>query len=348
MAVIKRRKAKPMIWHKYTIHTTEEAEDAVSYMLYELGITSIEINDRKPVDPESNGGLFGDVVPEMPEDDHLAEISFYTYDREDGEDILVQNGVGMAAPDDREDSPELIAAVKNGLEEMRSYMDIGAGTVTERDTADEDWANNWKKHFHSFEVGDVLIAPTWESDPEKEEKAAVTLRIDPGEAFGTGAHETTKLAIQGIRKYIHAGDTVMDIGTGSGILGILALKSGAARVFGTDIDDNTLPAITENLKQNGIDGTRFQRVLGDIAADSHVQELAGDETYDLITANIIAEILEGITPVIPRFLKKGGVYITSGILTEREQMVTDAGERAGLHVLEVNRMGDWSSVIFRR
>ena len=149
MAVIKRRKAKPMIWHKYTIHTTEEAEDAVSYMLYELGITSIEINDRKPVDPESNGGLFGDVVPEMPEDDHLAEISFYTYDREDGEDILVQNGVGMAAPDDREDSPELIAAVKNGLEEMRSYMDIGAGTVTERDTADEDWANNWKKHFHS-------------------------------------------------------------------------------------------------------------------------------------------------------------------------------------------------------
>ena len=194
----------------------------------------------------------------------------------------------------------------------------------------------------------MLIEPTWESDPEKEEKAAVTLRIDPGEAFGTGAHETTKLAIQGIRKYIHAGDTVMDIGTGSGILGILALKSGAARVFGTDIDDNTLPAITENLKQNGIDGTRFQRVLGDIAADSHVQELAGDETYDLITANIIAEILEGITPVIPRFLKKGGVYITSGILTEREQMVTDAGERAGLHVLEVNRMGDWSSVIFRR
>lgn len=337
-----------MIWHKYTIHTTEEAEDAVSYMLYELGITSIEISDRKPVDPASNGGLFGDVVPDMPEDDHLAEISFYTYDKEDGEDILVQNGVGMAAPDDREDSPELIASVKQGLEEMRSYMDIGDGTVTEHDTADEDWANNWKKHFHSFEVGDVLIEPTWESDPEKEKEAAVTLRIDPGEAFGTGAHETTKLAIQGIRKYIRPGDNVMDIGTGSGILGILALKSGASHVFGTDIDDNTLPAITENLEQNGIDETRFQRVLGDIASDRHVQDLAGSGCYDLITANIIAEILEGITPVIPGLLKKGGIYITSGILTEREQMVTDAGKKAGLQVLEINRMGDWSSIIFKR
>lgn len=321
-----------MKWKKYTIHTTEEAEDLVSGLLAELGITSIEVNDKRPVTPEENGGYFGDVVPEMPEDDHLADISFYT--------------------DEDADDTSLLEKIENGLDEMRSYADVGDGTITEGSTDEEDWVNNWKQYFHSFFIDDIYIEPTWEEGSEEEDenraKASMVLKIDPGTAFGTGKHETTQLAIRALRKYVKPGCEFLDIGTGSGILGIVALKSGARHVFGTDLDDNTLPAIKDNLEKNKVTDAQFTRILGNIADDKATQDAVGYDKYDVVVANIIAEILADVTPAVPAAMKKGGIYITSGILNERENIVLEAGKKTGLTYVETNRMGDWSSIVFRK
>ena len=318
-----------MEWTKYTIHTKEEAEEAVISVLMNFGITGVEIEDKKPVTPEESGGLFGDVVPEMPEDDHKAAISFYLEDTENG------------------DNTGLIGQIREALREMRSFTDIGEADITESRTAEEDWINNWKQYFHSFMVDDILIEPTWEAGKEDTD-ASLVIHIDPGTAFGTGAHESTQLAIRGLRKYIKQGDRFLDVGTGSGILGIIALKSGAEYVFGTDLDENVLPAVRDNLAANGVPEDSFDIVLGNIADNEDVKRQAGYGCYDIAAANIIAEILVDITPAVSAHLKRGGVYITSGILTEKENLVLEAAKTAGFQVLEINRMGEWSGIVFRK
>ncbi|MBQ6376425.1 MAG: 50S ribosomal protein L11 methyltransferase [Lachnospiraceae bacterium] len=315
-----------MEWKKFTILTLAEAEDLVAGMLTEMGYTGFEIEDERPCSPEESGGLFGDVVPEFREDNHEARISFYT----DADAV----------------SGDVIKSVSEGLAALRAYADVGDGRIEETTTKEEDWINKWKEHFHAFRVDDVAITPTWEAEENSFPDAAMVLRIDPGTAFGTGAHESTRLAIRALRKYTKKGDMVLDIGTGSGILGIVALKSGASHVFGTDLDPNTLPAIEDNLRQNGISDADFERVLGNIADDSSVSDKAGYAAYDIVAANIIAEILREITPAVPRHIKPGGLYITSGILTEKEQIVIEAAEKAGFKVKEIDRMGEWSGIVF--
>ena len=303
-----------MEWKRFTIHTTEEAEEPVTALLAELGIEAVEVTDKRPFSAEESGGLYGDVVPEMPEDDHLAELSFYMEKDADCDSLLKE--------------------LRSRLEALRNTMDIGSGRIEESVTREEDWINNWKDYFHSFRVDDILIRPSWESDKTEAGDASMVLEIDPGTAFGTGAHESTQLAIRALRKYLKSGDSFLDIGTGSGILGIIALKSGASEVFGTDLDPNTLPAIEENLEANGLSDSNFVRVLG--------------KHYDVVAANIIAEILSEITPQVPAHLKEGGYYITSGILEGHEDIVIDAAEKAGLRVTEINRLGEWMSIVFRK
>ena len=362
-----------MKWKKYTIHTTSLAEDPISALLYDLGISGIEIEDKVPVTPEESGNMFGDVVPDMPEDDHLADISFYTELPETEDTVL------------------LLERVRTGLEEIRSFCEIGEGTITTSETEEEDWINNWKEYFHRFFVDDIEIIPSWEEE-QADPEASMVLHIDPGTAFGTGKHETTQLAIRGLRKRIaelleQRGNlseercdatedkcrdneeiTLLDIGTGSGILGIIALKSGADFVYGTDIDPVAFPALEDNLEKNDLDGSRFVRACADVITDAAARKAASDAAltrkehadreeikealkkahgvtgYDIVTANIIAEILVELTPYIPRFLKEGGVYITSGILREKEQLVRNAMEKAGLKVLGTEYQGDWCSV----
>ena len=317
-----------MEWKRFTIHTTEEAEEPVTALLAELGIEAVEVTDKRPFSAEESGGLYGDVVPEMPEDDHLAELSFYMEEDADCDSLLKE--------------------LRSRLEALRNTMDIGSGRIEESVTREEDWINNWKDYFHSFRVDDILIRPSWESDKTEAGDASMVLEIDPGTTFGTGAHESTQLAIRALRKYLKSGDSFLDIGTGSGILGIIALKSGASEVFGTDLDPNTLPAIEENLEANGLSDSHFVRVLGNIADDPAVQEAAGFAHYDVVAANIIAEILSDITPQVPAHLKEGGYYITSGILEGHEDIVIDAAEKAGLRVTEINRLGEWMSIVFRK
>ncbi|MBQ3407050.1 MAG: 50S ribosomal protein L11 methyltransferase [Lachnospiraceae bacterium] len=320
-----------MEWMKYTINTTEEAEDLVCSMLNDFGIMNVEIEDKAPVSPGENGGYFGDVVPDLGFDDHTAKVSFYQEIPEDDPEF---------------DEDEILRKVGRGLLDLQNMgVKIGSAQIDISTTAQEDWANNWKQYFHQFMVDDILIIPSWE-DVEPEQEASMVLRIDPGIAFGTGKHESTQLAIRGLRKYLKDGMRVLDIGTGSGILGIVALKSGAGYVLGTDLDVNTLEAIGENIEKNGVDPESFAYVIGNIQDDPAIQEYAGGD-YDIVVANIIAEILAGITPVVPNHLKKGGIYITSGILITHAQVVRDAMAAAGFTIIEENEMGEWESIVAR-
>ena len=352
------RKEHRMKWRKYTIHTTAEAEEPVCAMLSELGIEGIQIEDYMPVAPEDSGNMFGDVVPQMPENDHRARISFYIEVKEEenaapakAEDPEGNTDKSFSVPEENgipQEEAELLWKVQKKLEELKQFCDAGEGRITRSETEDKDWINRWKEYFHRFFVDDIEIIPSWEEE-EPDEGASMVLHIDPGTAFGTGKHETTQLAIRQLRKYVAEGDgkTVLDIGTGSGILGIVALKSGAASVYGTDIDPVAFPALEDNLQKNAIDNTSFQRVCANVITDESARKAAQEacpEGYDIVTANIIAEILTDLTPFIPAFLKEGGIYITSGILREKEPLIRDAMKKAKMKVLEVTYQGDWCSV----
>ena len=316
-----------MKWNCFTIKTKTEAEDIVISALADVGVEGVEIRDHQPLTEEDKAQMFVDIMPEGPEDDGTAYLSFYLEEDADKEEILKN--------------------VRNALEELRSFMDIGEGSIEESSTEDKDWINNWKEYFHQFYVDDILIVPSWE-EVKAEDKDKMILHIDPGTAFGTGMHETTQLVIRQLKKYVKEGDQILDVGTGSGILGIVALKLGAAHVTGTDLDPCAVPAVEENKEANEIADESFDMMIGNIIDDKAVQDQAGYEKYDIVTANILADVLVPLTPVIVHQMKKGAYYITSGILDEKESVVTDAVKAAGLQLVEVTRQGEWVSVTARK
>lgn len=316
-----------MKWNCFTIKTKTEAEDIVISALADVGVEGVEIRDHQPLTEEDKAQMFVDIMPEGPEDDGTAYLSFYLEEDADTEEILKN--------------------VRNALEELRSFMDIGEGSIEESSTEDKDWINNWKEYFHQFYVDDILIVPSWE-EVKAEDKDKMILHIDPGTAFGTGMHETTQLVIRQLKKYVKEGDQILDVGTGSGILGIVALKLGAAHVTGTDLDPCAVPAVEENKEANEIADESFDMMIGNIIDDRAVQDQVGYEKYDIVTANILADVLVPLTPVIVHQMKKGAYYITSGILDVKESVVTDAVKAAGLQLVEVTRQGEWVSVTARK
>ena len=237
--------------------------------------------------------------------------------------------------------------MKKELEEMSAYVNVGACEIEESQTEDVDWVNNWKKYFHQFYVDDILIIPSWEDvKPSDEDK--MVIHIDPGTAFGTGMHETTQLVIRQLKKFVKPGMEILDVGTGSGILGIVALKLGAGHVVGTDLDPCAVPAVSENKEANQIEEKSFDMMIGNIIDDKEVQDQVGYEKYDIVTANILADVLVPLTPVIVAQMKKGAYYITSGILDVKEDVVVKAVKDAGLTLVEVTHQGEWVSVTARK
>ena len=316
-----------MKWNKFRLKTTTESEDLVSSMLMDLGIQGIEIEDKVPLTQSDKEQMFVDILPEFGTDDGVAYISFYLEEEEDKEEVL--------------------SSVRQELEEMRAYADVGEGTIEESQTEDVDWVNNWKQYFHQFYVDDILIIPSWEEvKPEDEDK--MIIHIDPGTAFGTGMHETTQLCIRQIRKFVTEDTVILDVGCGSGILGMLALKFGAKYAVGTDLDPCAIDATYENMEVNGIEKSQYEVMIGNIIDNRDVQDKVGYEKYDIVVANILADVLVPLTPVILNQLKTGGVYITSGIISEKEQTVVDCVKAAGLEVLEVTHQGEWVSVTARK
>ena len=313
---------------KYPLTTTTEAEDMISSMMMDVGIEGIEIEDRVPLSEQDRSRMFVDIFPEGPEDDGVARISFYLEPEQD-------NGA-------------ILAAVQNGLDEIRGWgVDVGSGMIEASQTEDKDWINNWKEYFHQFSVDDILIKPSWE-DVKPEDQGKLLIQIDPGTAFGTGMHETTQLCIRQIRKYVTEQTRILDVGCGSGILGMLALKFGAAYSVGTDLDPCAVEATHENMQVNGIRPDQYEVMIGNIINDPEIQDKVGYEKYDIVAANILADVLVELTPVIVSRLKPGGIYITSGIIDDKEQTVVEAVERAGLEVLEVTYQGEWVSVTARK
>ena len=316
-----------MKWNQFRLTTTTEAEDIVSSMLMDLGIQGVQIEDRVPLTKEDKEQMFVDILPDLPEDDGKAYLTFYL-----GED---------------DDKGSILMNVKNELEEMSSYLNVGECTIEESQTEDIDWVNNWKQYFHQFYIDDILVIPSWEKVKEKDEDRLI-IHIDPGTAFGTGAHETTQLCIRQLKKYVTKGARILDVGCGSGILGMLALKFGAGYSVGTDLDPCAIDATHENMEANGISKEQYEVMIGNIIDDAAVQEAVGYEKYDIVAANILADVLISLTPVIVRQMKKGGVYITSGIIDDKETVVVKAVKEAGLEVLEVNHQGEWVSVTARK
>lgn len=317
-----------MQWNRFTIDTTTEAVDLISSMLDELGVEGIEIEDHIPLTESETKGMFIDILPDLGPDDGTAKVSFYL-------DVDVN-------------PEELLSQVREGLEELKLFVNIGAGTITETQTEDKDWMNNWKEYFKPFTVDDILIKPTWEEIPE-EHKDKLTIEIDPGTAFGTGTHETTQLCIRQIRKWLKPGDTVLDVGTGSGILAIAALKLGASYAFGTDLDENAVTAAMENAEVNGITAEQFKVIDGNIIDDEAVQAEAGMEQYEVAVANILAPVIIMLQGEVAKHIKHGGVFITSGIINTWEDRVKEAfAGNDEFEVIETTYQGEWVSVTARR
>lgn len=316
-----------MKWNQFRLKTTTEAEDIVSSMLNDLGIEGVQIEDKIPLTQQDKEQMFVDILPDIPEDDGTAYLTFYL--------------------DQDVDTAQILGEVRQELEDMRNYVDVGECTIEESETEDVDWVNNWKKYFHQFYIDDILVIPSWE-DVKTEDSDKMVIHIDPGTAFGTGMHETTQLCIRALRKYTKKDALVLDVGCGSGILGMLALKFGAGHSVGTDLDPCAIDATHENMEVNGIDKDQYEVMIGNIIDDKAVQDQVGYEKYDIVAANILADVLVPLTPVIVHQMKLGAVYITSGIIDDKEEVVVEAVKAAGLTVLEVNHQGEWVSVVAKK
>lgn len=302
--------------------------DLVSDMLNELGIEGIEIIDNVPITEQEKKAMFIDILPELNTEDKTALVSFYLE-----EDENIQNTLDK---------------IHAGLKELSVFTDIGAGNIEISETEDTDWINNWKAYFKPFRIDEtIVIKPTWEKLDEMKATDLI-IEIDPGTAFGTGSHETTKLCILGIKKYIKPGIRLLDVGCGSGILSIIGAKLGAAEVTGTDIDPNAVKAAYENAEVNRIGSDVLTILNGDIITDEDLQKEAGFECYDMAVANILADIIIPLSAEIGRHIKPGGIFISSGIINTKKEAVKEAILKNGFKILEINEMGDWVSIVAQK
>lgn len=317
-----------MKWNRYTIKTTTQAVDLVSNMLDELGIEGIEIEDNVQLSESDIKTMFVDFLPELPPDDGVAKVSFYI--------------------DSDEDDKSMLPKVKEGLEELRDFIDIGEGSIVESETEDKDWINNWKQYFKPFVYEGIVIKPTWE-ELDDSMKGKIVVNIDPGTAFGTGSHETTQLVISQLEKYVKEGDTLLDVGCGSGILSVIGLMLGADSAVGTDLDPNAIVASKENAEINNIDLDRIKIIEGNIIDDKKIKDEVGYECYDVVAANILADVLIPLSEIITQHMRPGAYFITSGIIDMKENEVVEAFNRnKELEIVEINHKGEWVNITARK
>ena len=327
-----------MKWKKFRIKTVTDAEDIIISTLYDIGLEGAQIEDRIPLTAAEKEQMFVDILPEGPADDGIAWLSFFVEENEDGK--LLVNG-------EETTQEAVLDSVRTELDGLRAFCDIGEGSISVDETEDIDWINNWKQYFHQFYIDDLLVIPSWE-EVKEEDRDKMILHIDPGTAFGTGMHETTQLCIRQLKKYVTPDTVMLDVGTGSGILGILALMFGAKRVVGTDLDPCAVDAVQDNLQANGIDPSRFEMMIGNLITEKEIQDRVGYGCYDIVAANILAEVLTALTPVVTAQMKSGAIYILSGIIDDKEETVKDAVKKAGLELVDVNYQGEWVGITARK
>lgn len=329
-----------MKWIKLTLDTRTEAVDIISSMLSDLGIEGIEIEDNVELTEQEKEQMFVDILPIIGTDDKTAKVSFYVETTENIQSLLID--------------------VKEGLKEISEYVPVGSGKIVISETEDKDWINSWKEYFKPFRIDEnIVIKPTWEELIDKRHDDIV-IEIDPGISFGTGSHETTKLCILGIKKHIKAQDLVLDVGSGSGILSIAAYKLGAGQILGVDIDPIATRVALENAqvnkinslewdiqKEDNIPNTELVFATGNLIADHGIRSRIGKDKYDLVVANILADVIIPLSDIIGDNMKKGGIFICSGIINTKEIQVREALEKNQFTILDVNRMGDWVSFVVK-
>lgn len=318
-----------MEWTKVIIDTTVEAVDSITWFLGEMEIYSVEIEDHLPLTEEERREMYVDLLPdEIAPNDGKAKVSFYL--------------------EDDSNLDEIVKNVKKELKKLSTYMNIGSGEVTIDSTKEEDWVNNWKQYFKPFYVDDhIMVKPTWEV-VENVPEGDLIVEIDPGTAFGTGSHETTKLCMRQLKKYVKNDTVLLDVGCGSAILSILGLKLGAKYAVDTDIDPNAVRAANENFEVNHLEKDQYKVLLGNILEDEQMREDLGSECYDIVVANILADVIIPLSCLVPQFLKEDGVFISSGIINTKEEDVKQAILDAGMEIMEISHMGDWVSITAKR
>ena len=355
-----------MIWRKVSVNTKEDAvEILAAYLFDRWEIEGVEIEDGRGLTEEEAKQIFADILPEENAGNGEASLSFYLEILPEEEkktrkalvekeflDETVDHSYTLNSSNifTEEECREILSDVKRELSEMAEYTEIGKGEISVSEE-DKDWMNAWKDFFHSFRVGKILIKPSWEEEEPKEGEFAISL--DPGTSFGTGQHETTKLCLLFLEKYLNKADRVLDLGTGSGILGIAALKMGAKEVLATDLDPITREAVAGNCKENGISEKDFQlfieNILGEEDGAKSLQTAFQKEPFEVVCANILAPVIVSLTPLVPSFLKKDGIFIASGIIRDKAEEVRKALEsEESLEILEECVEGEWHAFVARK
>lgn len=339
------QKEKVMKWIKYELKTTTEATDLVIDMLSDLGIDGVEVVDRVPLTESEKEKMFVDILPESLPDDGRATLYFYVSDGNNTNSSFNNTGTEIKE-NSTINTDELFEKIGKGLEDISNFIDIGEGTITISETEDVDWTTKWKDYFHSFKIGSkILVTPTWEET--KSEGDNIIIKIDPGIAFGTGSHETTKLCIEELIKYVKTGSEILDVGCGSAILTIAAIKLGANNGYAIDIDSMAVEQAKENVKINNVENAITLKV-GNLLEDKKLCKEIYQNQYDIVVANILAPVLISLTPVIFPALKEGGYYICSGIVKECKNDVIKAIQNAGLNLISEKCENDWVCLVARR
>jgi ribosomal protein L11 methyltransferase len=317
-----------MRWKKFIIDTTKDKEDLISGALIEVGITNIEIEDKSQITKEEKEAMHIDILPEL-EDDGKARIFFY----EDMDTSPLEESV-------------MLEQVRQAIRELGEFVNLGDVVIKEEITDEKDWINKWKEYFKPFEIDGILIKPSWEN-VDNINDYQIAVELDPGTAFGTGLHETTRLCIRQLKKYVKEDSVVLDVGCGSGILTIIAKKLGADYCFGIDIDKEAVEASKENALKNGIKDIEW--LDGDMITGKTTQQIVGHDKYNIVVANILAEVIIPLQEMVYKHMVGGGIFIMSGIINTKEETVCKAiKDNPHFELVEVTKDGEWVSVTARK
>ena len=322
-----------MEWIEVFVATSQMGLEPVEGVLYQCGLNGLMIHDEADFaefleNPNREWDYVADELVEEKQE-QTTGITFFLRDNLYGREQLSQ-----------------IKSALQSVKETEKELDLGSLEVTMKNVAEEDWANNWKKYFKPFPVGDkIMIKPSWEELPAQSDK--IILKIDPGHIFGTGTHETTQLCMELIEKYVKKDDMVLDIGCGSGILSIASLLLDAKEADAVDIDPNAIQIAYENSDRNDIDRSRYHVKAGNILEDKELQASYSGKKYDLVAANIVADVIIALTKQVPDYIKDGGIFLCSGIITERKEDVLEALKAANFAVLDIKEKTSWVAIATR-
>ena len=315
-----------MDWVEVTIDTKSEAVEVLTAVLMDLGINGMQIED---------------------DGEFIAESKYWDYVEED---LVAKHSENKTIVKIflSEAEAEVLVSLKTTLAMLKNKdldLDLGTLDVQTKNVNDEDWLNEWKKYYKPLQVGEkIVIRPEWEPYENVDNK--IVFSINPGHIFGTGLHQSTQLCIRQLENYVKSGDSVIDLGCGSGILSIISILLGASDAYAIDIDPNAVKVAYENARLNGIYSDQYTVESGNILEDE--SKRGSLKVYDIAVANIIADVIVDMASILKAFLKHNGYFIASGIITGRVEDVYNALRNNNLEVIETYYQDDWVCVVSRR